>query len=238
MSCASRRRVCYTFFCVLFVVTLPVESARIHMTKVKICGITTIDDARVAVQAGADMIGLIFYPPSPRFVTPEQAHTIVAHLPPGFPAVGVFVNESVDTVTRIVQTSGVHIVQLHGTESPEMCQQLPWRVIKTFRFTAHIQPEMMPQYTVEAFLIEGFHAGVYGGGGAPADWQRAASLHHYGRIMLAGGLTPENVCEAIRIVRPYAVDVCSGVEATPGTKDWHKVHTFVRNAKNAASPQR
>jgi len=208
------------------------------MTNVKICGITTIDDARVAVEAGADMIGLNFYPPSPRFVTPEQARTLVAHLPPGFPTVGVFVNESVDTVTRIAQTSGVHIVQLHGTESPEMCQRLPWRVIKTFRFTAHIQPEMMPQYTVEAFLIEGFHAGVYGGGGAQADWQRAASLHHYGRIMLAGGLTPENVCEAIRIVRPYAVDVCSGVEATPGTKDWHKVHTFVRNAKNAAPPQR
>jgi phosphoribosylanthranilate isomerase len=208
------------------------------MTKVKICGITTIDDARVAVEAGADMIGLIFYPLSPRFVTPEQAHTIVAHLPPGFPVVGVFVNESVDTVTRIAQTSGVHMVQLHGTESPEMCQQLPWRVIKTFRFTAHIQPEMMPQYTVEAFLIEGFHAGVYGGGGAQADWQRVASLHHYGRIILAGGLTPENVHEAIRIVRPYAVDVCSGVEATPGTKDRDKVHTFVRNAKNAVPPQR
>ena len=208
------------------------------MTKVKICGITTPDDARVAVEAGADMIGLIFYPPSPRFVTPEQAHTIVAHLPFGFPAVGVFVNESVDTVTRIAQTSGVQMVQLHGTESPEMCQHLPWRVIKTFRFTAHIQPEMMSQYAVEAFLIEGFHAGVYGGGGAQADWQRVASLHHYGRIMLAGGLTPENVREAIQIVRPYAVDVCSGVEATPGTKDWDKVRTFVRNAKNAVPPQR
>src|SRR6266704_2017113 len=103
MSCASRRRVCYTFFCVLFVVTLPVESARIHMTKVKICGITTIDDARVAVQAGADMIGLNFYPPSPRFVTPEQAHTIVAHLPSGCSAVGVFVNENLDTITHIAQ---------------------------------------------------------------------------------------------------------------------------------------
>src|SRR5438874_7781945 len=102
------------------------------MTRVKICGITTRDDAQVAVEAGADMIGLIFYPPSPRSVTPEQAHIIVAQLPSGFPAIGVFVNESVDTVTRIAQTSGIHLVQLHGTESPEMCQRLPWRVLKTF----------------------------------------------------------------------------------------------------------
>jgi len=203
------------------------------MTKVKICGITTSADARVAVEAGADMLGLNFYPPSPRYVTPEQAQAIVARLPAGVPAVGVFVNATVDTVTRVAQTSGVQIVQLHGDESPMMCQQLPWRVLKTFRFTAQVQPEMMRQYTVEAFLIEGFHAEVYGGGGARADWQLVAALHHYGRIILAGGLTPANVREAIRIVRPYAVDVCSGVEATPGTKDWHKVQSFIRHAKDA-----
>jgi len=207
------------------------------MTRVKICGITTSADAQVAVAAGADMIGLIFYPPSPRYVTPEQAQAIVAGLPPDFPAVGVFVNESPETVTRVAQASGVQIVQLHGHESPEMCRQLPWRVVKTLRFTAQVQPEMMRQYSVEAFLIEGFHPEVYGGGGARADWQRVAALHHYGRIILAGGLTPENVREAIRIVRPYAVDVCSGVEATPGTKDWDKVRAFVRNARDAAVPQ-
>jgi len=206
------------------------------MTKVKICGITTTADAEVAVAAGADMIGLIFYLPSPRYVTPEQAQAIVARLPSGFPAVGVFVNESLETVTRVAQASGVQIVQLHGYESPEMCRQLPWRVLKTFRFTAQVQPEMMRQYSVEAFLIEGFHADVYGGGGTRADWQRVATLHHYGRIILAGGLTPENVCEAICLVRPYAVDVCSGVEATPGSKDWDKVRAFVRNAKDAVVP--
>jgi phosphoribosylanthranilate isomerase len=184
------------------------------------------------------MIGLIFYPPSPRYVTPAQAHSIVAQLPPTCCVVGVFVNESLDTVTQIARTSGVHMVQLHGTESPEMCQQLPWRVIKTFRFTAHVQPETMQQYSVEALLIEGFHPDVYGGGGVQADWQRVASLHQYGRIMLAGGLTPANVREAIRIVRPYAVDVCSGVEATPGTKDWHKVRAFIRNAQRAVPPDR
>src|SRR5437763_8776143 len=206
------------------------------MTKVKICGITTRADACVAVEAGADMVGLIFYPPSPRYVTPEQAQAIVASLPADVSAVGVFVNASLDTMTRVAQMSGVQTVQLHGDESPELCQQVPWRVVKTLRFTAQVQPEMMRKYTVEAFLIEGFHADVYGGGGARADWQRVASLHHYGRIILAGGLTPENVREAIRIVRPYAVDVCSGVEATPGTKDWHKIQAFIRNAKDAVSP--
>lgn len=201
------------------------------MTRVKICGITTMADAHVAIAAGADMIGLIFYPPSPRYITPERAQAIIASLPAGFPAIGVFVNAELSTIARVAQVSGIQCVQLHGEESPLFCQQLPWPVIKTFRFTAQVQPEMMRQYRVEAFLIEGFHAAVYGGGGARADWQRVATLHQYGRIILAGGLTPENVREAIRVVRPYAVDVCSGVEAAPGTKDWDKVRAFVRHAK-------
>jgi phosphoribosylanthranilate isomerase len=205
------------------------------MTKVKICGITSVDDAQVAVDAGADLIGLIFYPPSPRYVTPQQAQAIVARVPAHIETVAVFANENMQTVMRIAQESGVQIVQLHGTESPAMCQQVTQRVIKTFRFTAQVQPEMMAQYTVEAFLIEGFHADYYGGGGAQADWPRAAQLHPYGRIILAGGLTPTNVQEAIRTVQPYAVDVCSGVEATPGKKDWDKVRTFVQRAKAFAA---
>lgn len=204
------------------------------MTHVKICGVTSRDDAQMAVEAGADMIGLIFYPPSPRYVTPEQARTIVESLPAGVSAVGVFVNESRATITQIARKSGVQMVQLHATESSALCQQLPWRIIKTFRFTADVQPEMMRQYHVEAFLIEGFHADLYGGGGARADWQRVAELHTYGRIFLAGGLTPDNVQEAIRVAHPYAVDVSSGVEAAPGKKDWNKVRTFIRNAKAEA----
>jgi phosphoribosylanthranilate isomerase len=201
------------------------------MTQVKICGMTNIDDAHVAVEAGVDMIGLIFYPPSPRYVTPAQARAIVASLPTSVPAIGVFVNEDVETVSRIARDSGVQMVQLHGAETPELCQQLPWPVVKTFRFTAQVQPEMMRQYAVAAYLIEGFHADLYGGGGALADWQRAATLHQYGRIILAGGLTPENVRDAIRVVQPYAVDVCSGVEASPGKKDWARVRAFVQCAK-------
>lgn len=204
------------------------------MTRVKICGITHIGDAGVAVEAGADMVGLIFYPPSPRYVTPETARTIVASLPSSVLAVGVFVNEDVETVTRVARVSGVQMVQLHGEEPPEICQQLSWPVIKTFRFTEHMRPDMMLHYDVEAFLIEGFHAEFYGGGGVQADWQRVATLHQYGRIILAGGLTPENVREAIRIVCPYAVDVCSGVESSPGRKDRDKVRSFVTQAKCCA----
>ena len=188
------------------------------MTLVKICGVTSIADAHVAADAGADLIGLIFYPPSPRYVTPEQAGAIVASLPPDLPAVGVFVNESLETITQVARQSGVSRVQLHGDESPDLCRRLPWRCIKVFRFTEQVQPERMADYPVDAFLIEGFHGELYGGGGVKADWQRVASLHGYGRLILAGGLTPDNVQEAIGIVRPYAVDVCSGVEAVPGKR--------------------
>ena len=202
------------------------------MTLVKICGVTSVADAGMAADAGADMIGLIFYPPSPRYVTPEQAGAIVASLPADLPAVGVFVNESFETIAQVVRQSGVSRVQLHGDESPDLCRRLPWHCIKALRFNDQVQPEMMVDYPVDAFLIEGFHGKLYGGGGVKADWQRVASLHGYGRIILAGGLTPDNVQEAIDTVRPYAVDVCSGVEATPGTKDAAKVRAFVTRAKS------
>ena len=207
------------------------------MTLVKICGVTSVADATVAVDAGADLVGLIFYPPSPRYVTPGQAKAIVACLPPELPAVGVFVNESFETITAVARESGISRVQLHGNEGPELCRRLPWHCIKTFRFTDTVQPEMMPDYPVHAFLIEGFHGELYGGGGVKADWCRVATLHGYGRIILAGGLTPDNVREAIATVRPYAVDVCSGVEAKPGIKDAAKVRAFVRCAKSMADEE-
>ena len=203
------------------------------MTQVKICGITQPDDAQVAVEAGADMLGFIFHSPSPRYIDPEQVRDIVGHLPSKIKTVGVFVNESEDTITRMVQTSGVQVVQLHGDERPELCQALSWPVVKAFRFTAQVRPEMMAHYDVDAFLVEGFHDRLYGGAGAQADWSQVATLHAYGRIILAGGLTPDNVQEAIRVVQPYAVDVGSGVEAEPGKKDWHKVRTFIHQAKTA-----
>ena len=208
------------------------------MTLVKICGVTSVADAALAVDAGADMIGLIFYPPSPRYVTPGQAEAIVASLPPGLSAVGVFVNENFETITAIARESGISRVQLHGDEKPDLCRRLPWRCIKAFRFTEKVQPEMMADYPVHAFLIEGFHGDLYGGSGVKADWDRVATLHGYGRIILAGGLTPDNVREALATVRPYAVDVCSGVEATPGIKDAAKVRAFVKYAKSTAGEEK
>ena len=208
------------------------------MTLVKICGITNADDAQVAVEAGADMIGLIFYPPSPRYVTPEQARTIVEYLPPEVPAIGVFVNETVATMTQVAAASGVQQVQLHGDESPAVCAALSLPVIKAFRFTERVRPEMMANYAMaDAFLVEGFHETLYGGGGAMADWQQVATLHGYGRIILAGGLTPDNVQQAIQVAQPYAVDVGSGVEVSPGKKNWQKVRAFIRQAKAATSWQ-
>jgi phosphoribosylanthranilate isomerase len=205
------------------------------MTQVKICGITNPDDAQVAIEAGADMIGLIFYPPSPRYVTPEQARTIVEHLPSEIPVVGVFVNETAETIAHIAEASGIQKVQLHGDEAPSVCAAVALPVIKAFRFTEHVRPEMMASYeTVDAFLVEGFHEKLYGGGGAMADWQQVATLHGYGRIILAGGLTPENVRQAICVVQPYAVDVGSGVEVSPGQKDRQKVRAFIQQAKAAA----
>jgi phosphoribosylanthranilate isomerase len=204
------------------------------MTQVKICGITNPADAQVSVEAGADMIGLIFYPPSPRYVTPERAQTIVKHLPPEVPAVGVFVNETAEAIIQVAEVSGIQKVQLHGDEAPSVCAALSLPVIKAFRFTARVRPAMMANYEmVDAFLVEGFHEKLYGGGGAMADWQQVATLHGYGRIILAGGLTPDNVQLAIRVAQPYAVDVGSGVEASPGQKDRHKVRAFVQQAKAA-----
>ncbi len=204
------------------------------MTEVKICGITNPDDARVAVEAGADMIGFIFYPPSPRYVPPERAREIVEALAPEIPAVGVFVNETAETIAHIALVSGVKKVQLHGDETPATCAALSLPVIKAFRFTEHVRPERMADYTmVDAFLVEGFHEKLYGGGGAIADWQQVANLHGYGRIILAGGLTPDNVRQAIQVTQPYAVDVGSGVEISPGQKDWQKVRAFIQQAKTA-----
>lgn len=205
------------------------------MTRVKICGITNADDAQVAVEAGADMIGLIFYPPSPRYVAPQQARMIVEHLPADITAVGVFVNETAEAIMHAAAVSGINQVQLHGHEVPCVCAALSLPVIKAFRFTECVRPEMMADYTtvVDAFLVEGFHEKLYGGGGAMADWQQVATLHGYGRIILAGGLTPANVQRAIQVARPYAVDVGSGVESSLGRKDWQKVRAFVQQAKAA-----
>lgn len=205
------------------------------MVKIKICGITTLEDALVAIDAGADALGFVFYPKSPRHIFPEQAAAIIRHLPPFVQIVGLFVNESLPTVNETADQCGLDIVQLHGEESPEFCDAVKRRVIKAFRIKDIRSLEAINNYRTSAFLLDAWSPSAHGGTGRTFNWEIAATAAASGRIILAGGLTPENVAAAIELVRPYAVDVSSGVESAPGRKDIRKIEEFIYNAKNALS---
>jgi phosphoribosylanthranilate isomerase len=190
--------------------------------KVKICGITNWTDARRAVEAGADFLGFNFYAHSPRYITPAKARGIVRRLPKGISSVGVFVNEAEDRILDIARTAGLDRLQLHGDESPAMVQRLGriFPVIKALRVRKSFRPSQLARFEhAEAFLLDGFDAKLRGGTGKKFDWRLAPKANGRARIFLAGGITPENVGEAIRVAKPYAIDVCSGVEAKPGKKD-------------------
>lgn len=203
------------------------------MVRVKICGITNVEDALAACEAGADAIGFVFHAKSPRVVTPEQAALIVRQVPPFVTTVGVFVNAPRKRLQEIVKATGIDMVQLHGDEPPSACRGVGRRVIKAVALKAESDLARLAEYRVDAYLVEGAPAGVYGGSGERADWGLAAKARTYGRIILAGGLTAENVAQAIAAVRPYAVDVSSGVEARPGKKDPARVAAFIQEAKKA-----
>lgn len=199
------------------------------MTKVKICGIKTVDDALAAMDAGADMLGFNFYPKSPRYIDPGICRDIMAvmrkygHLT----YVGVFVNASMAEIRATVETCALSLVQLHGDEPPEMVQAFQGMAFKAFRG----QPRKLAQYVraqPPAFLIDASVPGQYGGTGLQADWSAAADLATQYPILLAGGLTPENVAEAVRQVNPWGVDVASGVESSPGVKDPARMQAFVK----------
>jgi len=200
------------------------------MVKVKICGITNLEDALLSVEAGADALGFNFYPLSPRYITPEDARRIIAELPPSTFCVGVFVNEeSPGAVARLAARSGVGAVQLHGDESPEYCAALgEQRVIKALRVGKDFVPEGAARYRAESILLDAFGASARGGTGETFDWALARKTREVvAQLYLAGGLTPENIAEAIAAVAPYAVDVCSGVELAPGRKDMARVRAFI-----------
>jgi phosphoribosylanthranilate isomerase len=215
------------------------------MFRIKICGITQVDDARAAARAGADAIGLNFYPESPRSVEPEAARRIVDAVPPGLVKVGLFVNASDEQVCRAYDQLSLDLVQLHGDEPPEFLPRLGERpVMRAFR----VGPEglgLVEDYleqcrrlgcVPELVLIESRTKGRYGGTGRVADWSTVARYPRcdwHPRLVLAGGLTPENVAEAIGAVRPAAVDTASGVESSPGRKDERRVARFVRQAEEA-----
>ena len=205
------------------------------MVRVKVCGITNLDDALVAIAAGADALGFNFWPESPRSIEPRQAAAIIAHLPPFVTPVGVFVNEERSRLGRLVRRTGVRAVQLHGEEPPEAVAALAangWPVLKALAVGRGFQPQRLRQYSgVAAFLLDAEVKGKRGGTGKSFDWKLAGEANRYGRILLAGGLTPENVVEAIRLAQPYGVDVCTGVEKRPGVKDHARLREFLQRAK-------
>jgi phosphoribosylanthranilate isomerase len=206
------------------------------MTRVKICGITNWADAKLAVDAGADAIGLNFYAPSPRAVTPAAAWEIVRKLPPFVEPVGVFVNWSPATVDALAGAIHLDAVQLHGDETPADVAALAARhsVIKAFRVGNKFRASQLRGYReVAAFLLDSSRGGLWGGTGKHFDWSVARKSKRFGRIILAGGITPENVAEAIRAVKPYAVDVASGVESRPGKKDAGKMRELMREVERA-----
>jgi len=198
--------------------------------RVKICGITNREDAQRAVELGADMLGFIFYPKSPRAVDPR----IVAEIGHGLTVekVGVFVNETETTIQRIVEECGLDAIQFHGDESPAFCQRFAVKKIKAIRIRDAASLPAAAEYNVDALLLDTYTAGQRGGTGETFDWSLAITAKNLGRpVILSGGLTPENVGEAIRRVQPYAVDVASGVERAPGRKDPEKLRRFLERAK-------
>lgn len=209
------------------------------MVRVKICGITNVEDAFAAVEAGADALGFNFYRKSPRYIKPERARAIIEQLPPFVTPVGIFVNEDdLDAMARIVVEAGLAVVQLHGDESPALCRRVAerWRVIKAVRVGPEFHPHELALYPAHAILLDAARAGAYGGTGERFDWMLARRAKSFVSVLiLAGGLSPENVAEAVRCVQPYAVDVCTGVEACPGKKDVERMRAFIAAAKAAGA---
>jgi phosphoribosylanthranilate isomerase len=202
------------------------------MIKIKICGITNLEDALMVVEAGADALGFVFFKGSPRFIAPEQAAAIIRCLPPFVQTVGLFVNEGLTTVNSVADQCGLDIVQLHGEESPDYCHAVRRRVIKAFRVKDAASLESLAGYCVAGCLLDAWSPVAHGGTGTTFNWGIAAQAAASRSIILAGGLTPENVAEAVVTVRPYAVDVSSGVESVPGKKDAGLVSRFIRATRS------
>lgn len=198
----------------------------------KICGITRLADAAHAVEHGATALGFVFWPTSPRYVSPQQAATIVAALPRRITMVGVFVNEDVKAIDAVVARTGITAVQLHGDEGPAYAEALNRPVLRAVHVDERTEAcAAWPPGTT--FLVDAADRERRGGTGVAVDWTRAAAMARGWRVVLAGGLTPANVAAAIRAVRPFGVDVASGVETAPGIKDGDKVARFLANARAA-----
>lgn len=207
--------------------------------KVKVCGITNAEDALAAVAAGADALGFVFYEKSPRYVIPAVAAAIIAKLPPLVMPVGVFVNGGLATVRSIMDTCGLSLAQLHGDENASYCSELSRPTMKALRLKDRASLLLLAEYQgrggVRGFVLDAFSEKAYGGTGQTTDWALAADVAKTTPILLAGGLTPENVVEAIQTVDPYGVDVSSGVESAPGKKDRAKITAFINAVRVVSS---
>jgi phosphoribosylanthranilate isomerase len=202
--------------------------------KVKICGITSLEDAMAAVEAGADALGFIFYDKSPRYVPIEKAAAIMRDLPPMIVKVGVFVDAEDEVIFRAIQECGLNLLQFHGGESPQYCLQFGLMNMKAFQIRDAESLTQLTHFKTDAWLLDAYSPNKLGGTGETFNWDLAVKAGKLGRpIFLAGGLTVDNVAAAVRHVQPYAVDVSSGVEASPGKKDHAKVRAFIQAAKGA-----
>ncbi len=202
------------------------------MVKIKICGITNLEDALAAADFGADALGFVFYKDSPRCISQDEAKNIIRNLPPYIATVGVFVDKTPEEIEAVMAHVSLDVAQLHGHEPPDACL-IKGRVIKAIRVKELSDLEPLKHYHVSAFLLDAYTPDSLGGTGQIFNWDIATEAKQFGNIVLAGGLNPDNVKKAIRWVRPYAVDVSSGVEEKKGRKDLKKLRLFIERAKDA-----
>ena len=205
------------------------------MTRIKICGIKTLSDAITAAEAGADLLGFNFYPRSLRFIETQACVEITRVLKKEYPSIqliGVFVNSSIEKINTIMSLCSLDLAQLHGNETVEMASALDGKAFKAFR-GIHVDVERFARDESPAFLVDASVEGLYGGSGVTADWNGAAELAKHYPLLLAGGLNPDNVVGAVQQVKPWGVDVASGVEAGPGRKDADKIKAFVNAVRSA-----
>ncbi len=202
---------------------------------IKVCGITNLADARAAIEAGADWLGFNFYSRSPRYLSPADARKIITALPDTVRSVGVFVNEDApETVARMAEEACVTALQLHGDETPAYCRALTnhYFVIKALRVGEDFAPSSVLKYETNAILLDAYDARAHGGTGRTFDWYMARRVRSLvPKLFLAGGLSPENIADAITIVEPFAVDACSGLESAPGRKDMARMLAFAKAAR-------
>jgi len=204
------------------------------MTKVKICGITNLEDALLSAKFGADALGFNFYPKSPRYISPHRAREIIEQLPKEILKVGVFVNESLEVISETAAVAKLDAIQLHGEETPEFVREVKAKtnleIIKAFRVSPKFKPEDVLQYEVDAVLLDAYSAKEHGGTGEIFDWEIAKKVQEiFPKMYLAGGLSHENIAQAILIVKPFAVDACSLLEKQKGRKDPIKTRVFCKN---------